>query len=142
MYVLKGATQEHRDLTGSAISHRCELKSPELDARGVTLHRPDEDASADWATDAASDEHQRLIYLDPRALTRDCVGRWLQSRLNGFNVCLLPDPEQITAAPIVSDQIRAVVINAGPERMSSPTVGAPVVACERTAADGPGGGHV
>jgi DNA-binding NarL/FixJ family response regulator len=63
-----------------------------------------------------------LIYLDPRALTRDCVGRWLQSRLSGFSICLLPDPEQITAAPIVSDQIRAVLINAGAERMSSPTV--------------------
>jgi DNA-binding NarL/FixJ family response regulator len=63
-----------------------------------------------------------LIYLDPRPLTRECVGRWLQSSLSGFRVCLLPDPEQITAAPIVSDQIRAVVINAGPERISSPTV--------------------
>ena len=63
-----------------------------------------------------------LIYLDPRALTRHCVGSWLQSRLSGFSVCLLPDPEQITAVPIVSDQIRAVVINTGPERMSSPTV--------------------
>ena len=51
-----------------------------------------------------SDELRMLIYLDPRALTRDCVGRWLQSQLSGFSVCLLPDPEQITGAPIVSDQ--------------------------------------
>jgi DNA-binding NarL/FixJ family response regulator len=123
MYVLKGATQEHRDLTGSALSHRCELKSPELDALRGDTPPPDDDGSADWAPDAASDEHQRLIYLDPKALTRDCVGRWLQSRLDGFNVCLVPDPEQIKAPPIVGDQIRAVVINAGPERMSSPTVG-------------------
>jgi DNA-binding NarL/FixJ family response regulator len=79
-------------------------------------------ASADWAPDTASDDHQRLIYLDPRALTRDCVGRWLQSRLSGFSICLLPDPEQIAAAPMVSDKIRAVVINTGAERMSSPTV--------------------
>jgi DNA-binding NarL/FixJ family response regulator len=63
-----------------------------------------------------------LIYLDPRPLTRDCVGRWLQSSLSGFSVCLLPDPEQITAAPIVNGDIRAVVINVGAERMSSPTV--------------------
>jgi DNA-binding NarL/FixJ family response regulator len=59
-----------------------------------------------------------LIYLDPRTFTRDCIGRWLQSHLGGFTVCALPDPEQIvtvsgSAAP------RAVIVNTGPERMSS-----------------------
>jgi DNA-binding NarL/FixJ family response regulator len=122
MYVLKGATQERQDLTGSAISDRQELKAPKLDALRGDAPPAGNGASADWAPVAASDDHQRLIYLDPRALTRDCVGRWLQSRLSGLDVCLLPDPERITSAPILSDQIRAVVINAGSERMSSPTV--------------------
>ena len=61
-----------------------------------------------------------LIYLDPRTFTRDCIGRWLQSHLSGFSVCALPDPEQIVTAPAVCDQTRAVIINTGPERMSSP----------------------
>jgi DNA-binding NarL/FixJ family response regulator len=119
MYVLKGATQEHRDLAGPADG---ELKALAFHAPPDDTSPPAEDARADWGLERASDELQMLIYLDPRALTRDCVGRWLQSRLSGFSVCLLPDPEQITAAPIVSDQLRAVVINTGAERMSSPTV--------------------
>ena len=61
-----------------------------------------------------------LIYLDPRTFTRDCIGRWLQSHLSGFSVCALPDPEQIITAPAVSDATRAVIVNTGPERMSSP----------------------
>ncbi|HET8914089.1 MAG TPA: response regulator transcription factor [Propionibacteriaceae bacterium] len=99
-----------------------ELKFPSLNARPSDTPSPGEDARVDWGLDAGSEELQMLIYLDPRALTRDCVGRWLQSSLSGFSVCLLPDPEQITAAPIVSGDIRAVVINVGRERMSSPTV--------------------
>lgn len=63
-----------------------------------------------------------LIYLDPRTFTRDCIGRWLQSHLSGFSVCALPDPEQIITAAAVADQTRAVIINTGPERMSSPAV--------------------
>jgi DNA-binding NarL/FixJ family response regulator len=60
-----------------------------------------------------------LIYLDTRTFTRDCIGRWLQSQLNGFTVCALPDPEQITTVPAGSGETRAVIINTGPERMSS-----------------------
>jgi DNA-binding NarL/FixJ family response regulator len=60
-----------------------------------------------------------LIYLDPRTFTRDCIGRWLQSHLNGLSVCALPDPEQIMTAPAAGDETRAVIINTGPERMSS-----------------------
>lgn len=75
-----------------------------------------------WTQNGASGEPQTLIYLDPRAFTRDCVGRWLQSSLSGFSVCLLPDPDQIETAPIVNEHIRAVIINTGPDRMSSPQV--------------------
>jgi DNA-binding NarL/FixJ family response regulator len=64
-----------------------------------------------------------LIYLDPRTFTRDCIGRWLQSHLGGFTVCALPDPEQIATVSAGSEEIRAVIINTGPERMSSAAVG-------------------
>ncbi|MCE3248448.1 MAG: two component transcriptional regulator, LuxR family [Geminicoccaceae bacterium] len=63
-----------------------------------------------------------LIYLDPRTFTRDCIGRWLQSHLGGFSVCALPDPEQIMTLSTVGDETRAVIINTGPERMSSPGI--------------------
>jgi len=63
-----------------------------------------------------------VIYLDTRAFTRDCVGGWLRSSLSGFNVCILQDPDQIETMPIASGKTQAVIINAGPERMSSATV--------------------
>ncbi len=61
-----------------------------------------------------------LVYLDPRTFTRDCIGRWLQGHLNGFSVCALSEPEEMATAAAGSDKARAVIINAGPERMSSP----------------------
>jgi DNA-binding NarL/FixJ family response regulator len=122
MYVLKGAKQEHQDSTGSATSDVGQVKALTLDARPGDTRPPGEDARGDQRLEADSEELQMLIYLDPRPLTRDCFGRWLQSRLSGFSVCLLPDPDQITAAPIVKDHVCALVINVGPERMSSPTV--------------------
>jgi DNA-binding NarL/FixJ family response regulator len=69
--------------------------------------------------DPARDDLQTLLYLDPRAFTRECVGRWLQGSLRGCRVCVLPDPEQIETAPTVGGEIRAVVINTGSEPMSS-----------------------
>jgi DNA-binding NarL/FixJ family response regulator len=74
---------------------------------------------------ASSGAHQvprvtaTLIYLDPRTFTRDCIGRWLQSHLSGFSVCALPDPEQIVTVSAAGDGTRAVIVNTGPERMSS-----------------------
>ena len=55
----------------------------------------------------------------------DClvaVGDWLRSSLSGFNVRVLQDPDQIKGTLGVDEQVRAVIINAGPERMLSPTV--------------------
>jgi DNA-binding NarL/FixJ family response regulator len=83
---------------------------------------PWEGASVGWVGNGASVEDHAVIYLDPRAFTRDCVGVWLQSSLGGFGVSILSDPNQIETAPIVSDQIRAVIINTGSERMSSAAV--------------------
>jgi DNA-binding NarL/FixJ family response regulator len=60
-----------------------------------------------------------LIYLDPRTFTRDSIGRWLQSHLNGFRLCALHDPEQIMTMEGAGDETRAVIINTGPQRMSS-----------------------
>ncbi|MGH6895140.1 MAG: LuxR C-terminal-related transcriptional regulator [Geminicoccaceae bacterium] len=63
-----------------------------------------------------------VVYVDPRAFTRECVGGWLQSSLSGFSVHVLPDPEQIETAPVDRDRIRAVVVNTASERMSSVAV--------------------
>jgi DNA-binding NarL/FixJ family response regulator len=70
----------------------------------------------------ASGQLQTVIYLDPRAFTRDCVGGWLQTSLSGFRVCVLPDVDQIEMAPVAHQRIRAVIINTGPDPMSSTSV--------------------
>jgi DNA-binding NarL/FixJ family response regulator len=71
---------------------------------------------ADWR------ESARLIYLDPRAFTRDCIGRWLQSNLTGFDVRLMSGPEAIANELLDCGEIRAVIVNTGPEPMASGTV--------------------
>jgi DNA-binding NarL/FixJ family response regulator len=71
-------------------------------------------ASGDPSKDTAI-----VIYLDPRAFTRDCVARWLQANLSGFSVRPLPDPDRISGGSVTGDRIRAVVINTGAARMSS-----------------------
>jgi DNA-binding NarL/FixJ family response regulator len=58
-----------------------------------------------------------VLYLDSRAFTRECIGHWLQSALSGFDVRLLPGPEAMEAG-----KFRAVIVNTGPERMSSGSV--------------------
>jgi DNA-binding NarL/FixJ family response regulator len=63
-----------------------------------------------------------VIYLDRRAFTRDCVGNWLQSSLRGFTVRVLSDLDELEVAPDVTGRIEAVIINAGPERLSSATI--------------------
>jgi DNA-binding NarL/FixJ family response regulator len=67
-------------------------------------------------------EPQTVIYLDARAFTRDCVGGWLRSSLSEFNVVVLQSAEQIETRALASDAVQAVIINAGPERMSSATM--------------------
>lgn len=89
---------------------------------GTTDDAAREVAAAREAPNEASQQADTLIYLDPRAFTRDCIGRWLRSSMSGFTVCLLSDPEQIETAPIASDRIRAVIINTGPEPISSAAV--------------------
>jgi DNA-binding NarL/FixJ family response regulator len=85
-----------------------------------------EDVPTRETRNAALEPADVLIYLDPRAFTRDCIGRWLRTSLSGFDICSLSDPEQIETAPIAHHRIRAVILNAGPEPMSSTAV-APLV---------------
>jgi len=75
------------------------------------------DTQDELSARAGRSEPAEVLYLDPRAFTRECIGQWLQSALSGFDVRLLPGPEAIEAG-----EIRAVIVNTGPERMSSETV--------------------
>lgn len=59
-----------------------------------------------------------LIYLDPRAFTRDCVARWLQSSLRGLSVCALADPDDLETVP-GDHQIEAVLVSTGPEPVAA-----------------------
>jgi DNA-binding NarL/FixJ family response regulator len=70
------------------------------------------------------EQPQTVIYLDPRAFTRDCVGNWLQSSLSGFRVHVLQDAAELQGMRGADERIRAVVINTGPERISSANLSA------------------
>lgn len=115
MYVLKGANEDCRDSARLARSQRGELNNRRSEKRGENDAHREDNADQPQALGAP----QALIYLDPRAFTRDCVGRWLQSSLGGFSICPFSDPEQIETSSIACDQIRGVIVNTGPERMSS-----------------------
>src|SRR5262245_21364840 len=106
MNVLKGTKEEDCDLSRGRSGTPGENNAPREDA----------------AVGGQVQDLGALIYLDPRALTRDCFGRWLQGSLTEFRVYPLSDPDEIETASIANDDIRAVIINAGPERMSSPVV--------------------
>ena len=60
-----------------------------------------------------------IVYLDTRAFTRDCVGGWLRSSLAGFHILVLQNADELETRTVAGDRIQAVIINAGPERMSS-----------------------
>jgi DNA-binding NarL/FixJ family response regulator len=112
MYVLKSINREHEGLVGAAVSEDADGSSGEMGPRRQPAP----------SRDAGSDERPILFYIDSRAFTRDCIGRWLQSSLNEFDVCLLSDPEQLTQAPSTDDRVRAVIINTSSDRMSSGAV--------------------
>ena len=118
MYGFKGASRERQGWTRSAPSAEEEVMPP-----GPSQPQADEALGGGAEpVGRAAEKAPVMIYLDPRAFTRDCVGRWLQSSLGGFEVCLLPDPERIPSAAIERDRIQAVIVNAGAERMSSDVV--------------------
>jgi DNA-binding NarL/FixJ family response regulator len=74
------------------------------------------------ALNGGNEQLRMVIYIDPRAMTRDCVGGWLQSNIRGFHVRILSDPDQIETTSIVNEPIQAVIMNAGAERASSAAV--------------------
>jgi DNA-binding NarL/FixJ family response regulator len=121
MYIIKDSSTSFRDREVSA-----GLAGGELRARGEEGLPQKEDGPgkgdevSGWME--ASGMSPTVIYLDAWTLTRDCVGRWLQASLTGFNVCLLESPDQIETVSVDSKQIRAAIINTGPDRMSSPMV--------------------
>jgi DNA-binding NarL/FixJ family response regulator len=82
----------------------------------------DEDGPGGALQRVSPGELPTVIYLDPRAFTRDCVGGWLQSSLSQFHVLILQGADQIETRAVASDRIQAVIINAGPERMASTTM--------------------
>jgi DNA-binding NarL/FixJ family response regulator len=83
---------------------------------------PGDDVAQGGSRNGAVAALATVIYLDARAFTRDCVGGWLQGSLSGFTVRVLSDPDQLETVPGGNDRVRAVIINTGPERMSSSTV--------------------
>jgi DNA-binding NarL/FixJ family response regulator len=98
------------------------LTSATMAGRGARNAAREVDAPDYEAGNGASDMDQTVIYLDPRAFTRDCIGGWLQSSLGGFDVRVLADPDQIETTPLRNGRVRALIISVGPERMSSVTV--------------------
>jgi DNA-binding NarL/FixJ family response regulator len=130
MYVLKSAHDLHREEVtspGSRPAAGSEGPRAAISDRNGAGPQGDaaiarQGAAAGWVRNGAAAEQPTLIYLDPRAFTRDCVGAWLQSGVSGFGVCILSDPNQIETAPVASEQIRAVIINTGSERMASAAV--------------------
>ena len=76
-------------------------------------------ASVHDASKPPSEQLPTVIYLDARALLRDCIGSWLQSSLSGFRVCVFPDPDQLATAAIVKQRVRAVLINVGADQPRS-----------------------
>jgi DNA-binding NarL/FixJ family response regulator len=90
---------------------------------------PDAERVSPWDEDVSGGSLQRgvaelptVIYLDSRPFTRDCVGGWLRASLAEFNVCVFQDPDQMQTTSVGGDGTEAVILNVGPERMSSATV--------------------
>jgi DNA-binding NarL/FixJ family response regulator len=102
MYVLKSATVSDRDAEDGAYDGSVAV-------RGADRKE-------------ASEQLQSVMYLDCRAFTRDCIGNWLKSSLSGFNVSVMEDLDESQAATATAERVRAVIINTGPERMSSTAV--------------------
>jgi DNA-binding NarL/FixJ family response regulator len=84
--------------------------------RGALLMPRDAEATG------TSAKVQTVVYLDPRAFTRDCVGGWLQRNMAEFGVRVLADLDQIETARWPTEEVRAIVINVGPDRVTSATI--------------------
>lgn len=72
-------------------------------------------------SDSARDT-QVLLYIDPFALTRDCVGHWLQSSFSTFELQVLADSEEIEGLDIALERYYEAIVNVGPEAIGSPKI--------------------
>jgi DNA-binding NarL/FixJ family response regulator len=134
MYVLNGTEEKYRGWTGvangqsSGLADGCRSGIGAAEEPGAEVflhegmvdpHEDPDDPGVGGVVSQASGDLQTVIYLDPRTLTRDCVGGWLQTSLIGYLVRPLSDPERLKAAPLAGGPVRAVIINTGGERVSS-----------------------
>lgn len=78
-------------------------------------------AKPSWLQNGEAGEPRAVVYVDPQALTRDCIGRWLQIDLK-FRVLVFPDLDQIEACSAADGKVATVIINTGAERISSEPV--------------------
>lgn len=123
MDLLKGTENEYRDW--SATSARA---SGVASTRGREAGEPGSEAILEGDAgdlvrlalmgDGCHDP-EIVIYLDPRAFTRECVSRCLQAALGGYRIHPLPDPERIETAILAGSAVRAVLVNIGAERVAS-----------------------
>jgi len=114
------APNDNVDSAQSGLALSCQ--APLSAASDQELPRGFVDWPPEGPRNGASYGYQTVVYLDPRAFTRDCIGRWFQSNLTGFDVRLMPDPEAIENELADCGEIRAVIVNTGREPMASGAV--------------------
>jgi DNA-binding NarL/FixJ family response regulator len=100
------------------------LKSANISERYTEEGAHNENLPAREVRNGTSEQPQTVIYLDPRAFTRDCVGNWLQSSLTGFRVRVLQDAAELEGMCGAGERVRAVIINTGAERICSANLSA------------------
>ena len=123
MYVLKNSNEARCHWTRSRTSDAAQLRSDRGQPESEAIDAPRQDAAVDGrAQPEVVSKRQALVYLDPREFTRDCVGSWLQNSLLGFTIWLFADPDEIEPALFANDEVGAIIINAGPDRISAPSL--------------------
>jgi DNA-binding NarL/FixJ family response regulator len=122
MYVLKGAGGEYGIPSGTSARGNRMAATSSLDVTEPETGADSEGDTQDLARLGMMDDEdqpQTVIYLDPKAFTRDCVSRCLQAALSEYHVFPLADPERIDGVILAGSQVRMVLINTGAERVSS-----------------------
>jgi DNA-binding NarL/FixJ family response regulator len=123
MDLLKDTEKAYRDWSATSVraSGVALTRGREADEPGseAILEGDEDDLVSLALMGDGCDDPEIVIYLDPRAFTRDCVARCLQASLSGYRVLPLPDPERIEGVMLAGSPIRMVLINTGAERVSS-----------------------
>ncbi|MDX6750225.1 response regulator transcription factor [Geminicoccaceae bacterium 1502E] len=94
------------------------------DASGTTaIHLEREDGHGGWPSWRAVEQlSESVIYVDGRSFTRECIGNFLQSRLDGVEVRSIPSWPQQALESLEPRQVRAIIMNTGVEPMWSDAV--------------------